>query len=280
MIVADQRILEIVRPSVALPEGGVFVRTDRPQLGILYFRATTTGLIKNFYLWFSGATSPTGTWKFDVRVAGVSQFPDFGDMLAIDLAGGYFDSIEGESIAVTKGDIILLDLRQVGGGSLNGPGVLIMETDDLQTTAVPAGGDAGQVLSKVTGADFDLAWTHPLEVLEYALSDETTDLTTGAAKLTARAPYPFAVSEVRASLTEESSSGDVVIDINQSGTTIFNTDELTIDAGDRTSEGSASPYVFDGAITLADDEELTFDIESAGTDAKGLKVKIFGRKIT
>ena len=38
------------------------------------------------------------------------------------------------------------------------------------------------------------------EVLQFAVSDETTEITTGAAKITLRMPYAMTLQEVRASL--------------------------------------------------------------------------------
>lgn len=113
-----------------------------------------------------------------------------------------------------------------------------------------------------------------LEFLEYALSDETTTITTGTAVLTARVPYAFKVLEVRSSLNTVSSSGLVTVDINESGSTILST-KLSIDASEKTSKTAATPAVISDT-TLADDAELTFDIDAAGTGAKGLKIKIFG----
>lgn len=113
-----------------------------------------------------------------------------------------------------------------------------------------------------------------LECLEYALSDETTNITTGTAKLTARTPYPFHVVEVRSSVSATSSSGLVTVDIKEAGTTILST-ALSIDASEKTSTTAATPAVISDA-DLADDAEMTFDVTAAGTGAKGLKVKLIG----
>src|SRR5688572_16601380 len=48
-----------------------------------------------------------------------------------------------------------------------------------------------------------------------ALSDETTAITTGTAKVTMRAPYAFTVLAVSASVNTASSSGIPTIDINE-----------------------------------------------------------------
>lgn len=113
------------------------------------------------------------------------------------------------------------------------------------------------------------------EVYEFALSDETTAITTGTAKLTWRAPRALVVTNLRASLSTASSSGIPTVDINEAGTTILST-KLTIDANEKTSVTAATPYVLSDTV-IADDAEITFDIDVAGTGATGLKVKIYVR---
>lgn len=114
----------------------------------------------------------------------------------------------------------------------------------------------------------------PLEVWEFALSDETTAITTGTEKLTWRTPAAITITGVRASLSTASSSGIPTVDINDSGSSILST-KLTIDATEKTSTTASVPAVISDTA-LADDAEITFDIDVAGTNAKGLKVKIYG----
>lgn len=111
---------------------------------------------------------------------------------------------------------------------------------------------------------------------EFALSDEVTAITTGTAKVTWRAPFAFTVVGVRASLTAASSSGIPTVDINEAGTTILST-KLTVDASELTSTTAAAAAVISDSA-IADDAEITFDIDVAGTNAKGLKVKIYYTK--
>lgn len=110
-------------------------------------------------------------------------------------------------------------------------------------------------------------------VYEFALSDETTVITTGTAKVSWRAPYPMILRDCRASLTTASSSGLPTVNIKEAGTTIFST-KLTIDANELTSTTAATPYVFSDTA-IADDALITFDIDVAGTGATGLKVKLY-----
>ena len=105
-----------------------------------------------------------------------------------------------------------------------------------------------------------------------AISDETTALTTGTAKVTFRAPYAFTITGVKGSLTTVSSSGTPTWDINEAGTTILST-KLTIDASEKTSATAATAAVVSDA-SIAADAEITIDIDTAGTDAAGGKVTI------
>lgn len=123
---------------------------------------------------------------------------------------------------------------------------------------------------KVTKATFPVDFT-------FALSDETTAITAGTAKVTWRAPYAFTLTAVRASLTAASTSGTPTVDVNEAGTTVLST-KLTIDANELTSTTAAAAAVISDAA-IADDAEVTFDIDVAGTGAKGLKVTLYGTRV-
>lgn len=121
--------------------------------------------------------------------------------------------------------------------------------------------------------------TNKVEHLMVSASDETTDLTTGTGKVTFRMPYALTITEVRANVNTAPAGSDIIVDINDGGTTIFGTNNLHIDAGEKTSETSATaPDISDTA--LADDAEITIDIDQIGssTAGKGLKVTIIGTR--
>jgi hypothetical protein len=109
-----------------------------------------------------------------------------------------------------------------------------------------------------------------------AVGDETTAITTGTAKVTFRMPHAMTLTAVRASLTTVSSSGTPTVDINENGTTILST-KLTIDASEKTSTTAATAAVISDTA-LADDAEITIDIDVAGTGAAGLKVWLIGTR--
>jgi hypothetical protein len=117
----------------------------------------------------------------------------------------------------------------------------------------------------------------PTESLMFAVGDETTAITTGTGKLTFRMPYKFQLSEVRANLNTVSSSGLPEFNVKEGGTTIFSTN-LTIDASEKTSTTAATPAVLSDYV-LADDAEITVDIVTAGTGAKGPKLTFIGRRV-
>lgn len=124
--------------------------------------------------------------------------------------------------------------------------------------------------------DWNISITNIPAEIQLAASDETTDITTGTAKITFRMPYAMTVTAVRASLTTASTSGTPTIDINEGGTTILST-KITIDANEKTSTTAATaPVISD--TSLADDAEITIDVDVAGTGAKGLKVLIKGTR--
>lgn len=112
------------------------------------------------------------------------------------------------------------------------------------------------------------------EVIGVALSDETTAITTGTGKAYIRAPFAMTLTGVRANLNTASSSGLPTVDINVNGSSILST-KLTIDANELTSTTAVTPAVISSSA-IADDDQISFDIDVAGTGAKGLKVWLYG----
>jgi hypothetical protein len=114
------------------------------------------------------------------------------------------------------------------------------------------------------------------QAIPIAASDETTPITAGAGKVTFRMPYGFRLTGVRASLTTAQASGNIfTVDINENGTSILST-KLTINNTEKTSVTAAAPAVISDA-TLADDSEITIDVDQIGDGtATGLKVYLIG----
>jgi hypothetical protein len=166
-----------------------------------------------------------------------------------------------------------------GGGIANSlvdaKGDLIAASAD-NTPARLAVGTNGLIIEADSGESTGLKWVGQKEVIGIAVSDEETALTTGTAKVTFRMPFAMTLTAVRASLTTASTSGDPTFDINEGGSTILST-KLSIDANEKTSTTAATAAVISDT-GLADDAEITIDIDTAGTGAKGAKVYLIGRR--
>jgi hypothetical protein len=166
-------------------------------------------------------------------------------------------------------------------------GVLIVAwTDPIKT--VTAGVDEVLADDWNTYVKNNMTSLYPL-TMTVALSDESTAITTGAAKVTIRAPFAMVLTGIpRASLsTASTGAGPVAVDVNVNGTTILST-KLTLDDNEKTSVTAATAAVratashtgWTGTASapnyqISDDAEITFDVDTAGTGAKGLKVTLF-----
>lgn len=127
---------------------------------------------------------------------------------------------------------------------------------------------------------FDLsagAMRAPAEI-GLACSDETTALTAGNGKVTFKMPYAMTLTAVRASVTTAPTGSTLVVDINEGGVSILST-KLSIDATEKTSTTAATAAVISDA-SLADDAEITIDIDQIGSTVAGagLKVWLIGRR--
>lgn len=176
------------------------------------------------------------------------------------------------SVAMT----VPTDILAVAGSPITSSGTLAVTKANQSANVVFAGptsgGAAAPTMRALVAADLPAIPA----VIQIAVSDETTAITTGLAKVTFRMPHAMTVTEVRASLSTASSSGAPQVDINESGSSILST-KLTIDQGETTSTTAATPAVISDA-SLADDAEIKIDIDTAGTGAAGLKVALIGTR--
>ena len=147
--------------------------------------------------------------------------------------------------------------------------------DGADGVGVPAGGTAGQLLKKSSGTDYGTAWGGADDIYVIACSDETTALTTGTAKVTFRMPYAGTLTAVKATATTAPVGSALIVDINEAGTSVLST-KLSIDDGEKTSATATTPAVISDSA-LADDAEITIDIDQVGstTTGAGLKVTLY-----
>ena len=221
-----------------------------PSAGDIYILPSThtgsqwSGFDEDDLVIFSG-----GTWYAFAPVDGV----------IVNLAGSQMQWLGGSSGGWAA----------IGGGSV--------AADDVTYD----NGSSGLSATNVQDAIDEIA-VEPVQCIPVACSDETTDLTTGTAKVSFRMPYAFTLlsgaAGVRASLTGAPTGSTLVVDINESGSSILST-KLSIDASEKTSTTAATPAVISDT-SLADDAEITIDIDQVGSSSagKGLKVYLIGRK--
>jgi hypothetical protein len=125
----------------------------------------------------------------------------------------------------------------------------------------------------------DEEWAAIERVFSFAASDEETALTTGDGKLGFRMPFAMTLTAVRASVSTAPVGSTIVVDINEAGSTILST-KLSIDASEKTSTTAATAAVISDTA-LADDAEITIDIDQigSGTAGAGLKVVLIGSRV-
>jgi hypothetical protein len=200
------------------------------------------------------------------------NFPDSPTLGQVYTVGAASWTWDGTKWTPTSG--IGGGITQLTGDVTAGPGTG-SQAATLAATAVAAGAYKSANIT-VDAKGRLTAAANGSEAVQVAVSDETTTLTTGTAKITFRMPYALTLTAVRSSLSTASSSGLVTVDVKEAGTTILST-LLTIDATERTSTTAAAAAVISDAA-LADDAEITIDITVAGTGAKGLKVTLIGNR--
>ena len=205
--------------------------------------------------------------------------------------------IDGSSIKPTTGAILLGSHISggVGWASLAFSESSSDPDDPLEGRSViwqsngVGSGDDGDILAKITAGgvtktitlmDFSTgtAGVGNSDIIQLAISDEGIDIIAGTGQLTFRMPYAMTLSEVRASVNTAPVGADVIVDINEEGTSILST-KLSIDAGEKTSTTAATPAVISDAA-LADDAEITIDVDQIGstTAGKGLKITLIGTR--
>jgi hypothetical protein len=224
-------------------------------------------------------SATTGT----VLVSGAGRVNDIPNFTATDKY--WYGDATGASVEGTitaAGRAILDDATAADQRTTLGLGT----TDNPQFATIELGAASDTTLSRsaagvlsVEGNDvITTVGTGQQEVIGIACSDETTDLTTGTAKATFRMPFAMTLSDVRCNVNTAPTGSVLTVDINESGTTILST-KLTIDATEETSETAATPAVISDTA-LADDAEMTIDIDTVGstTAGKGLKVWLIGSR--
>lgn len=196
---------------------------------------------------FSGNVDANGNLLFDGVTNKATVLSDLGaqaqDAVLDDLAG----------LTLSAGDLLYYD-----GANLTNLGI----------------GTAGQILQTNSGATAP-EWTdnNVTDSFVVAVGDETTAITTGTGKISFRMPYAFTLTDIRANVVTAPTGANIIVDVNESGSTIMTTNKLSIDATERTSTTAATaPGITDSS--LADDAEITIDIDQVGSTIAGAGLKV------
>jgi hypothetical protein len=164
----------------------------------------------------------------------------------------------------------------------NGTSLILPTAANIQAAA----GDVAALVSLGSGNWFCAGYmkasgrpVREMAALVIACGDETTALTTGAAKTTFRMPFAMAVTEVRGGVTTAPTGASLLtVDVNEGGVgnSILST-KLTFNASSKTTVGASTPAVISDSA-LADDAEITIDIDQVGSTiaGAGLKVTLIG----
>ena len=205
----------------------------------------------------------------------------------LDTTNGGTQSAHLNRAAGTDGALTLANLAGTGGLVLTATssastGIVIASTGAIQMGSYGSGtftGTAAKMLAVDSSGNIieeDVATVSPRS-LTVACSDETTALTAGTEKATFRMPEAATITGVRASLTTAPVGSVLTVDVNKGGTSVLST-KLTIDAGEKTSTTAAIAAAVDtNEDDVADDAEMTIDIDGVGstTAGAGLKVTVY-----
>ena len=227
----------------------------------------------------------TDYWRLYSVVCGASTVTSWSDVRTM---GAFQGSAPGGGMTnpmTTAGDLI-------AGGTSGAPSRLGVGADGQVLKVVsgaPAwttpGAGTGVVEAIVAGTGITVDATDPanpivtatasapVTAIPIAVSDEATALTTGTAKVTFRMPFAFTLTAVRASVTTAPTGSALTVDINEGGASILST-KLTIDASEKTSTTAATPAVISDTA-LADDAEITIDIDTVGSTVAGAGLKVY-----
>jgi len=226
---------------------------------------------------FSGSSSGINTGDQNITLTGDvtgSGSSSFAATLANTsvVAGTYGTATAGVAVTVdAKGRPTTVTTNTITPaiGSITGLGAGIATALAINTGSAGApvlyngalGTPSGGNVTNCTVKDFYPA----------ALSNESDALTTGL-KLTFRIPYACTLSAVRIDVSTAPTGSVIIVDVKESGTTIFST-KPQIAVGDKTSVGGAVPGVISDTA-LAENAEITVFVDQIGSGTAGVGLKI------
>jgi hypothetical protein len=148
----------------------------------------------------------------------------------------------------------------------------------VSSSAPAALGATAAAGSSTDAARADHAHQRDSDVIVIPVGDESTALTTGTNKVRFRLPFAATLLAVRANVNTAPTGSTLIVDVNEAGTSVLGT-KLSIDATETSSTTAASAATIADS-SLADDAEVSIDIDQIGSTVAGagLKVSLFVRR--
>ena len=206
-------------------------------------------------------------------ITAVNDPSDFIEITNTAISDNTLDETTGATVETPHGD---------WNGAVNNDWVRFNDADSVFYKIAPVLGQCCFDILLLTRRCFNgTRWLGEKQEIQLALSDETTDLTTGAAKVTMRIPYKFLITDVRINVNTAPTGSTLTVDVNDDSTSIFTT-IVSLDIAEKTSVTAATPPVIDSTKeVIEDDSEITFDIDQIGSTiaGTGLKVTLIGFRI-
>lgn len=211
-----------------------------------------------------------GTVVLGKNITGTTANTTYVDRLNIKTIGSSSPII---NLGIDSSGNVVTGTTGGSGGSFTGGTVAGATTFQSDVTLNTIGSGASVVIlgldstGKIVSGQTSTASV--FDSLGFAVSDETTAITSGTSKLSFRMPYQFQVTGVTAYLTTTGST-TTIIDVNRQGSTIFSS-PINLTSGQYTTTVTNL-----SSTILYDSDVITVDIDAAGTGAKGLKLWING----
>lgn len=247
---------------------------------------TDRSLVDKAYVDASSGSFTGGTITGDVTIQGDTDVGELSATSVSVLNSGatsreYFDyssnsvesGVTNSAIVAGSGNTIQSGLNNV---FVSGVDITATADDTAYFSNINLGGQALKVLSGGTYIQVQtdasrIALTSSPMDISFAISDETTAITSGTSKITLYAPYDFEITKVKASLTTSGSSTST-FDVNVGGSSVL-TSALDLTSG--TFVNSTTGIT---SSSVTEDDKITVDIDAAGTDAAGAKIYIIGTR--
>lgn len=148
-----------------------------------------------------------------------------------------------------------------------GSGALVFGTSPTLVTPV-LGTPSSGTMTNVTGLPLaGLVNAAKEETWSFAISDNTTALTTGT-KFTWYTPYAITLTDIQASVLTAPTDATLIIDVHEAGTTIMDTNKLDIETTEfHTNDAGTQPAISDTA--LAAGAKIEFIVDQIGSTVAG-----------